>query len=205
MTNILGVEINLSKSLISDKSVMEFAKRLVAKDEEYTPLGANLLLQVARSMRDFMPLFVDSMNKGLHWSSVAVRSLFSGNRQEWLDRNHWRVIGPFGITPSESSLLPRLELCKSLEYSDLVTFITDCWVALEHYYAEKIPRTLEKLEALESRLSETEVPWELAYLELLRGEIRRLQHKYEFGGYQDVMEHYDPDDLDEAFGIDTDD
>lgn len=65
MTHVLGVEINLSKSLQSDNSVCEFAKRLVAYEEEFTPLGANLLLQVARASNDYASLFLDSINKGM--------------------------------------------------------------------------------------------------------------------------------------------
>lgn len=43
MTKILGVEINLSKSLISDNS-FEFAKRLVTMDGEVSAVGAKNFL-----------------------------------------------------------------------------------------------------------------------------------------------------------------
>lgn len=43
MTQILGVEINLSKTLISKHS-FEFAKRLVTLDGEVSPVGAKNLL-----------------------------------------------------------------------------------------------------------------------------------------------------------------
>jgi hypothetical protein len=43
MTEILGVEINLSKSLVSSNS-FEFAKRLVTMDGEVSAVGAKNLL-----------------------------------------------------------------------------------------------------------------------------------------------------------------
>lgn len=43
MTEILGVEINLSKSLVSNDS-FEFAKRLVTMDGEVSAVGAKNLL-----------------------------------------------------------------------------------------------------------------------------------------------------------------
>jgi len=48
MTKILGVEINLSKSLISDNS-FEFAKRLVTMDGEVSAVGAKNLLVALKS------------------------------------------------------------------------------------------------------------------------------------------------------------
>lgn len=43
MTSILGVDINLSKTLVSDDS-FEFAKRLVTMDGEVSAVGAKNLL-----------------------------------------------------------------------------------------------------------------------------------------------------------------
>lgn len=40
----LGVEINLSKSLVSSDGVIEFAKRLVSPESEYSPVGPRNLL-----------------------------------------------------------------------------------------------------------------------------------------------------------------
>jgi len=40
----LGVEINLSKSLFSSDGVIEFAKRLVSPESEYSPVGPRNLL-----------------------------------------------------------------------------------------------------------------------------------------------------------------
>jgi hypothetical protein len=48
MTQILGVEINLSKSLVSSNS-FEFAKRLVTMDGEVSAVGAKNLLVALKS------------------------------------------------------------------------------------------------------------------------------------------------------------
>lgn len=48
MTQILGVEINLSKSLVSNDS-FEFAKRLVTMDGEVSAVGAKNLLVALKS------------------------------------------------------------------------------------------------------------------------------------------------------------
>lgn len=124
MTDILGVEINLSKSLQSDKSVVEFAKRLVSPDAEYTPLGANLLLQVARQAVGVHSLFIDSIHKGVSWSFETVNNLLENQK---LFTNHWLVLGPFGVIPHESSPLPFLKVTGSLKYSDLVNLISDLY------------------------------------------------------------------------------
>lgn len=48
MTQVLGVEINLSKSLVSTNS-FEFAKRLVTMDGEVSAVGAKNLLVALKS------------------------------------------------------------------------------------------------------------------------------------------------------------
>lgn len=64
MTEILGVDINLSKSLQSSHS-FEFAKRLVTLQGEVTPAGpANLLLGL-RSLNGIPSIILDLVNKGM--------------------------------------------------------------------------------------------------------------------------------------------
>jgi len=64
MTTLLGVEINISKSLVSDRGVMEFAKRLVTPDCEYSPLGAKNIILCLKD-RIYLPsLFLDAVVKG---------------------------------------------------------------------------------------------------------------------------------------------
>lgn len=101
-------------------------------------------------------------------------------------------------------MTPRLKANKSLEYSDLITILTDIFVALEHANAERIPKTVSELKELKERLSSNDAPWILAYLQLVDHAIGTLEHKYEFGGYREVMEIYDSDDLHSSYGIEMD-
>lgn len=45
----LGVDINLSKSLISKVGVAEFAKKLIGPDHDYSPLGPKSLFEFIKS------------------------------------------------------------------------------------------------------------------------------------------------------------
>jgi len=64
MTTLLGVEINLSKSLVSTCGVMEFAKRLVSPEFEYSPLGAKNIVLCLRDRIHLPSLFLDAVVKG---------------------------------------------------------------------------------------------------------------------------------------------
>lgn len=78
MTTVLGLEINLSKSLVSSKGIMEFAKRLVSPTEEFTPLGPGNIQQVLKNPGELPSLFLDHLGKGgeSDWSeSVAQKAV----------------------------------------------------------------------------------------------------------------------------------
>jgi len=64
MTTLLGVEINLSKSLASTRGVMEFAKRLVSPEFEYSPLGAKNIVLCLKDRIHLPSLFLDAVVKG---------------------------------------------------------------------------------------------------------------------------------------------
>jgi len=73
MTEILGVQINLSKSLVSSNS-FEFAKRLVTLEGEVTPAGpANILLGL-RSLNGIPSIILDMVNKGVPVSEESLES-----------------------------------------------------------------------------------------------------------------------------------
>jgi len=80
MTDILGVEINLSKSLQSEISVCEFAKRLVDHENEFTPVGTNLLFQATKGSASLFNVLLDLSNKGMTWSSEGIKKLLDSNR-----------------------------------------------------------------------------------------------------------------------------
>lgn len=63
MTEVLGVEINLSKSLVSETH-FEFAKRLISVDQEYTPIGPKNILILLRSPYGLVSVLRDAMSKG---------------------------------------------------------------------------------------------------------------------------------------------
>jgi hypothetical protein len=60
----LGVEINLSKSLVSDKGVMEFAKRLISPLAEYSPIGPKNILWCLKTPSMIPSAFMDMKGKG---------------------------------------------------------------------------------------------------------------------------------------------
>jgi len=66
MTEILGVDINVSKSLISDNYI-EFAKRLVSVSGELTPIGPKNLLILLRSPLGLVSVLRDAISKGLYF------------------------------------------------------------------------------------------------------------------------------------------
>lgn len=76
MTLVLGVEINLSKSLISEHS-FEFAKRLVTLDGELTPIGAKNLLVSLKTMNGLPSLLLDLKNKGFALSEESLVPYFN--------------------------------------------------------------------------------------------------------------------------------
>jgi len=64
MTEILGVEINLSKSLQSDKGVVEFAKRIVTPDHEFSPIGPKNVALALKAPAHLSTVVLDYVNKG---------------------------------------------------------------------------------------------------------------------------------------------
>lgn len=76
MTEEFGVEINLSKSLISNK-LIEFAKRLVLRNGEISPVGAKNLSLALTTPQGIISLLVDITNKGLLLSDKDIRAMIS--------------------------------------------------------------------------------------------------------------------------------
>jgi len=68
MTQVLGVDINLSKSLVSYDS-FEFAKRLITLDGEVSPVGAKNLLVSVKSLKGIPSVYLDLVAKGLSLST----------------------------------------------------------------------------------------------------------------------------------------
>jgi hypothetical protein len=99
----LGVEINLSKSLVSDKGVMEFAKRLISPLAEYSPIGPKNILWCLKTPSMIPSVFMDMKGKGYkldanfieqQWNSISSVVRLSRRSLEVLK---WTVSGPFGL------------------------------------------------------------------------------------------------------------
>jgi hypothetical protein len=124
MTEILGVEINLSKSLVSNDS-FEFAKRLVTMDGEVSAVGAKNLLVGLKSKWGLSSIILDLFNKGLVLTEPELKHMYSaiptlGHRPSFgLDRLLWLVLGPFGFIPSKDGLSASMKLNRSLTLVDM--------------------------------------------------------------------------------------
>jgi hypothetical protein len=116
MTKILGVEINLFKSLVSQHS-FEFAKRLVTVTGEVSPVGAKNLLVGVKSLKGLPSILLDLKNKGFSLSEDLVNTMYKScptTRKSSLERISWLVKGPFGFVPTEDGLLSHIRISSSL-------------------------------------------------------------------------------------------
>lgn len=132
--NDLGVEINLTKSVISPRFA-EFAKRWIGKDIDFTPIGPGLLLQAVRR-KFFIPMlvkeairlnFITNLPQLLKivkgspipiltlWSAFGVESLKWVNRYDPL--GIYQKIYPVNKTPFINALAStlRVELIKKID------------------------------------------------------------------------------------------
>jgi hypothetical protein len=75
MTSILGVDINLSKSLKS-KTSFEFAKRLIRLDGELSPVGAKNLLVGLKTLKGLPSILLDLINKNFTLSEESVTNMY---------------------------------------------------------------------------------------------------------------------------------
>lgn len=75
MTAILGVDINLSKSLTSKHS-FEFAKRLIRLDGELSPVGAKNLLVGLKTLKGIPSILLDLVNKNFTLSEEEVTNMY---------------------------------------------------------------------------------------------------------------------------------
>jgi hypothetical protein len=71
----LGVDINLSKTLVS-ADCFEFAKRLVTVTGELTPPGPKTILLALKSLNGIPSILLDMVNKGCLLSEAVVDEMF---------------------------------------------------------------------------------------------------------------------------------
>ena len=75
MTQILGVDINLSKSMISTNA-FEFAKRIITFDGEVSAVGPKNLLVGLKTLKGIPSILLDLVNKGVRLSEDSVNELY---------------------------------------------------------------------------------------------------------------------------------
>lgn len=76
MTKILGVDINLSKSLVSEHT-FEFAKRIVSFGKDLSPVGPKALLCCLRSANGLPSVLLDIRNKGFCLEEPIINQMFA--------------------------------------------------------------------------------------------------------------------------------
>nr|UPW42105.1 MAG: putative RNA dependent RNA polymerase [Inner Mongolia sediment mitovirus 2] len=166
VTEWLGVDINLQKSLES-RECFEFAKRLVTTEGEVTPPGPKNVLLALKSISGIPSLLLDLVNKG--WliteeeADAYLERVPSVRRKSALKELLWCVKGPFGFIPTASGLSSSMRLNSSqlaIELDSLLTSIDDALgeVKYKHWstYVEKSHKVL-------SQISERLANWELNY------------------------------------------
>jgi hypothetical protein len=80
MRDILGVGINLSKSLESNHGVLEFAKRLIGPEGNMTPIGAKVILQTVRNLNQLPMLIRNCIDIGIEISEDSLLLLTINNQ-----------------------------------------------------------------------------------------------------------------------------
>jgi len=144
MTEHLGLDINLSKSLVSRSGIMEFAKRLVSPTEEFTPLGPGNIMSCLRNPSTLPSIFLDFLGKGggTDWSESDVQEALRGVpssvlRYSQSDREclQWSICGPFGFIDSAgfktNMVMDSLDEVKSY---DLMSSVEE---TLLYYYSKE--------------------------------------------------------------------
>jgi len=136
MTEILGVEINLSKSLISKHS-FEFAKRLITMKGEVSPVGAKNLLVALKSLKGIPSVIIDLIGKGSDFSETTINRMFNSIptvRKSQSELAKWNIVGPFGIISSTSGLSTSMRLVGSLNVVRMISFLGSVNGALNEYH-----------------------------------------------------------------------
>jgi hypothetical protein len=161
MTKVLGVDINLSKSLVSEHS-LEFAKRLITTEGEVSPVGAKNLLVALKTLKGIPSVLLDLTNKGKVFSEGQILRMLEclPTVQKTAAKSLvWTILGPFGFIPSKDAITSSLKISTAVlsesingllqdvddtRYSeDLRTWVANC------DKARKTVANIAKLESME--------------------------------------------------------
>lgn len=153
MTVELGVEINLSKSIMSEIGVVEFAKRLADPIQEFTPIGPKNVLGVLKNPAYLPQLFLDLLGKGgdLDWSEVSeqLKQLYDMKdllrvSKGGLEALTWTVLQPFGFIPFPGVASEKITTSLMEEEIDSWTLIEAMNLAAQYQYDKESDKAIEK-------------------------------------------------------------
>jgi len=136
MTQELGVDINLSKSLVS-LDTFEFAKMLVKGQVNLSPIGPKNLVLASKTPVGILSLIVDLLNKGQVLEEEGVRKLFSSIPGVSIRKTRAltnAILGPFGLVPSEEGLSSKIRLDSTLSSAKVVSLLRT--IDIQHYYSD---------------------------------------------------------------------
>jgi hypothetical protein len=118
----LGLEINLSKSLISTEGVIEFAKRWFHNDIDLSPGSPALITRVLSDANYFPTLILDLLNRGIN-TMVDHEKFFSSSPLPNINKDKIKfALIPFGTSDYLKWLIPSLDI-NSFSRDDLVVLI----------------------------------------------------------------------------------
>ena len=115
----LGVEINMSKSLVSSTGVAEFAKRWVVGETDVSPTSPSLITRLTSNLAYLPVVVLDLLNRGVHTidDPSTFMSRFPGKSGEIRKAIKFALL-PYLKSGSVSWLVPFLET-NSLTQKDL--------------------------------------------------------------------------------------
>jgi hypothetical protein len=160
MVTVLGVDINLSKSLISGNS-FEFAKRLITTEGEVSPVGAKNLLVGVKTLKGIPSVLLDLVNKGFFLSEDLVDNLYKSIptvRKSQLERLSWLVKGPFGFIPTRDGLSASMKLNNSLSRGSVNRLLSNIDLAFYESNCSILNRNIKKVNDIITNLLKISQP-----------------------------------------------
>ena len=142
----LGVDINLSKSLVSNQSIGEFAKRLIGYNMEVTPVGAKSLSALLVSEKNLPIVLLDLMGKGFCVTEEYFKSLLESKSlppvmAKRLPSIGKYLLGPLGVFTESEDLTPFLSESAISSLTDHESVILkDCILRVvnDHLWRERL-------------------------------------------------------------------
>jgi len=162
MTEVLGVVINPSKSIVSESGLFEFAKRLVSPLWEISPLGFGGIMQAIYNPCYIPALLYDYVQKTEgSWESISriVRTMPKAvlKRERFRIDLEWSVWGPFGFVKNFEGLSSLLKIDNSLDRAPKLIYLTSLRETAHVLLLSEWKRSLNKLATVYTSLFRE--PW----------------------------------------------